>query len=402
MPPTDTDRGWYTEVEYRRYRRQQIPEGTDGRIRPIEPDPSRASVFDPDEQTDYCCNDWLKDFDGIEVFDDRIVVPRDTARAYGQQPSPDDSDCDDLLEHILLMLMSGMRIVETERGDAWHCPLIDKHRSIPKTVSDPSDTDPRPIYVRSPPGDDLDLLQQLYESRRRDNRTLLAIIVARDAATGTGKTTLAVQLAHSWDQNGWTADRATLDPNDYADQYTADDTPSQSVLLLDEAEQAADNRRSMSDQNVQISHLWATMRYREIYSLVTLPSAAMLDKRLKELADLRIVVHSRGVGVVYTTKIDDHDGEYMPKRLCRIRWDHADDDPEYQQLTDMKADRMDSYAANYAYGDEEGTGPSPDDIRKSYRKEVVETMIDNGHTQSEVADSLPDISDRSTVSRILD
>jgi len=145
--------------------------------------------------------------------------------------------------------------------------------------------DPRPVYVRVPPDHPMCELNRLIENRKQDNRTLLGSIVARDAATGTGKTTLAVQLAKTLDDNGWTADMATLDPDTYAEKYTSEETPKQSCLILDEAEQAADNRRSSSHGNVKLSHLWATMRYREIYSLTTLPSASMLDKRLKELAD---------------------------------------------------------------------------------------------------------------------
>jgi hypothetical protein len=159
----------------------------------------------------------------------------------------------------------------------------------------------------------------------------------------------------------------------------------------------------MSNQNVKLSHLWATMRFREIYSIITLPSASMLDKRLKELADLKIVVHNRGTAVAYKTKIDDHDGSYRAKRLCRLRWDSMDDDREYQRLTDKKAERMRNYADTFAYGGDDGDGDDldPEQAQRDYRLQVIERMSASGYTQEEIADALPDISDRSTVSKLL-
>jgi len=140
----------------------------------------------------------------------------------------------------------------------------------------------------------------------------------------------------------------------------------------------------------------------QIYSLTTLPSASMLDKRLKELADLYIVVVERGVAVVYQTKVDDTEGENYLRRLHRIRWQPLDDDPEYQKLTEKKAERMENYSENYAYGDDEEE-VDPDQVRHEAemekRNELIERMADLDFTQKEIADVVE--LDRSTVSRIL-
>lgn len=398
---TDSN-GWTAEVEARRHFRSKYPTSfRKHHLYPTGPDPARAEHFDPDgTHADYCLNDELKALDGLNVYDDRLVVPLEATRALSNRDADNDAHrtaLDDLLNDAFRK----MRIGETEKG-AFYCADAGK-RSPPHRTGDPDETDPRPIYLRLPRDHRLNKLHQLYRKRRDDGRTLLVIVIARDAATGTGKTTLACQLAKAWDTNGWTADRATLDPGTYADKYTDPDTPSKSVLLLDEAEQAADNRRSMSNQNVKLSHLWATMRFREIYSIITLPSASMLDKRLKELADVKIVVHNRGTAVAYKTKIDDHDGSYRAKRLCRLRWEPMDDDPQYQRLTDKKADRMRNYAETFSYGgdDADDDEADPDQIRRDYRRQVIERMSAAGYTQAEIADGLPDISDRSTVSKIL-
>jgi hypothetical protein len=399
----DTD-GWTTEVELRGNVRSRFPAADKNNIPyPAKPDPARAEHFNPDgTHSSYCYNDKLREMDEIDVYDDRIIVPLETCRRVNDKAEPGEMD---EFSHLMWRIFDKMRIMETEgRKGATRYQLghFKETDTTADRTTDPTETDPRPVYARLPTDHRKNELQKLYEQRRRDGRTLLVIIIARDAATGTGKTTLACQLAKSWDTHGWTADRATLDPGTYADKYTDDDTPKKSVLLLDEAEQAADNRRSMSGQNVKLSHLWATMRFREIYSIVTLPSASMLDKRLKELADVKIVVHNRGTAVAYKTKIDDHDGSYRAKRLCRLLWEPMDDDPEYQRLTEKKAERMRNYADTFAYGnDEDADEPDPKQIKHDYRRQVIERMSSGGWTQKEIANALPDISDRSTVSKIL-
>ncbi|MFB6198895.1 MAG: hypothetical protein ABEI52_11625, partial [Halobacteriaceae archaeon] len=136
----------------------------------------------------------------------------------------------------------------------------------------------------------------MWRSRQADNRDVKMLITARDAQTGTGKTTLAIQLAKWFDRHGWDTSKATLDGSEYVDRYT--DLEPGEVLVGDELEQMADSRRSMSEQNVTLTQFWSTMRAWQVSTVTTLPSVAMVDKRLKELADLRINVTRRGVGVI--------------------------------------------------------------------------------------------------------
>lgn len=396
--------GWTAEVELRSSVRSRFHE--DDRMHrpyPAKPDPARAEHFDPDGiHADYCHNDALREIEEIVVYDDRIVVPLDTCRRVDD--TAQEGEVDDF-SRLMWRIMDKMRIMETEpsRGTTrFNLGLWDHTNTTHTYTTDYRKTDPRPIYARLPKDHRKNELQKLYERRRRNGRTLLGIIIARDAATGTGKTTLACQLAKDWDTHGWTADRATLDPGTYADKYTDENTPKKSVLILDEGEQAADNRRSMSSQNVKLSHLWATMRFREIYSIVTLPSASMLDKRLKELADVKIVVHNRGTAVAYKTKIDDHSGEYRAKRLCRLRWDDLDDDPEYQRLTQKKADRMENYADSFSYGDDDADDDTPDpkNVRRDYRNDVLQDAYERTDLTQQQLANVFDLS-RSAVSKII-
>jgi hypothetical protein len=452
QPEEEVEYGWYAELELRGYMKREY-RGSD-HDHWVEPNMKRAQYWDPmdwpsgwvkerchirgnhgmgtrnrkhaplDEDHAYCrarpetYEQGLREWPYFEVYDDRVVVPLDVMEQLDDEPVGGHHYSDEFRKKIIQPLVAFMPVLENvNREHTGHGVEYDGKYDDFQTAGNMfmrndemeqyetlyvKRPDPRPIYVRVPPDHPMCELTRVYENRRRDGRTLLASIVARDAATGTGKTTLAVQLAQDWDQNGWTAEMATLDPDEYADKYTDEATPAQSCLLLDEAEQAADNRRSSSHQNVKLSHLWATMRYREIYSIITLPSASMLDKRLKELADLYIVVVERGVAVAYQTKVDDTEGENYLRRLHRVRWQPLDDDPEYQKLTDKKAERMENYSENYAYGDDEEE-VDPDQVRHEAemekRNELIERMADLDFTQQEIADVVE--LDRSTVSRIL-
>lgn len=448
-PEDGTDYGWYAEFELRGYMKREF-KGSDFDYW-VEPDLRRAQYYDPlnlsDDLVDKKCQKGtygisrgdpplktnhalcrehpesyeqrLREWPYFDVYDDRIVVPLEATEQLEDEPVDGHHYSDEFREKVLNPIAAHMVIFENfnrehpghgvdydgeydnfqtaynfyrDRGE------LDEYESL--YLSKP---DPRPVYVRVPPDHPMCELNRLIENRKRDNRTLLGSIVSRDAQTGTGKTTLAVQLAKTIDENGWTADMATLDPDEYAEMYTSEDTPKQSCIILDESEQAADNRRSSSHGNVKLSHLWATMRYREIYSLTTLPSASMLDKRLKELADLYIVVVERGVAVVYQTKVDDTEGENYLRRLHRVRWQPLDDDPEYQKLTDKKAERMENYGENYAYGDDAGEKIDPDKVRHEAemekRNELIQRMDELEYMQKEIAEVV-DL-DRSTISRIL-
>lgn len=208
-----------------------------------------------------------------------------------------------------------------------------------------------------------------YGDRRADERMVNVVVTARDSETGTGKTTLAVEMAHEWDEHGWSAEKGTLDPKEYQEMY--DEVEPGAVLILDEAEQAADNRRSMSDQNLTLSHLWATMRFKQVSSIITLPTVTMLDKRLKELADYRIHVVRRGLAKVYKVKVEDT-GEHQlfEKNTGWVRWGARDDDPEYRRLSEKKAERM----RGYEVGGSDEEEVDVEAVRRERRNELIRSM----------------------------
>jgi len=238
-------------------------------------------------------------------------------------------------------------------------------------------------------------LHELYEKRRSEGRSLAAVIVARDNATGTGKTTLALQLAKKWSREEWSAEeRATNRSWEYREMVR--NAPAGSVLLADEIGQMFDSRRSMSESNVQASQDWQMLRFRELITLATLPGTSFLDKRLRQLADVLILATRRGHARVYLLKSDDATGEPFREHKCNVEWGALDDDPEYQKVEEMKADRFEE-----RFGDAEEEAVSEEELeaaRREGRNETIRKLATDGFTQVDIAEALE--LDQSTVSRI--
>jgi len=157
----------------------------------------------------------------------------------------------------------------------------------------------------------------MYRKRRKQNRDLKIIITSRDSQTGTGKTTLALWLALHFDVHGFGPDQVTLHPREFLKLYKQNTAGS--VIIMDEAEQL-DARRSMSQKNVDFWNLWQTMRYRQITSILTLPTRSALDKRGLELSDIWIQVTERGFARVHEVGVGDYDGQTQPTLIESIEF----------------------------------------------------------------------------------
>lgn len=193
------------------------------------------------------------------------------------------------------------------------------------------------------------------------------VIVTASSETGVGKTTLAVSLALLWDQHGWTADKAAVaDAKEYAYKY--DNLPPGSVLILDEAEKAADGRRAMSHGNVDISQAFAAKRYLQIFGILTAPSKSWVDKRLgASAADYWIQALEgesggiKGEAKVYRLKEQEHYETYYTEKTETISWPILDGTDAFDNLDDIKTDRLSGEVkSNYIHRKE------VDDIRENY------------------------------------
>jgi hypothetical protein len=231
-----------------------------------------------------------------------------------------------------------------------------------------------------------------YLSRLTAGRDLKVMITAA-AETGVGKTTLAFALALLWDQQGWTTEKATLDPGEHNALY--DKVEPGSVLLLDEAEQAVDRRRAMSDAVRDVGIDFATKRYRQVFGIITAPSKGWLDERISvDSMDYWIQAQEtdtgkpKGEAKVYRLREEEHyEREYTTKTEI-ISWPVLDDHPEFQRLEQMKIDRMEGQTKRRYVPREE-----VEELKANYwnkatkeaRFHIVRSMYEHGLTQGKIS-----------------
>lgn len=235
------------------------------------------------------------------------------------------------------------------------------------------------------------------------------VIVTAASETGVGKTTLAASLAIILDQHGWTAEKAAVaDAAEYSRKY--DEVDEGSVLLLDEAEKAADARRGMTKESVEISQSFATKRYQQVFGMLTAPSKGWVDNRLgSDSADYWVQAQQtdmgrvKGEAIVYRLKNNEHYGEDYTNREEVIHWPILDWHEEFQKLDRYKRELLESdKETSYIHKDDVA------DIKKQVRREaktdveqsVLSRMKDADFTQKEMGTVLG--VSQSTVSRRLE
>lgn len=231
-----------------------------------------------------------------------------------------------------------------------------------------------------------------YLTRMAVGRDLRLYITAA-AETGVGKTTLAYALALLWDIWGWQAEKATLDPKEYSAKY--DIVPPGSALILDEAEQALDKRRSMKQEQVDVGHDFATKRYRQVVGILTLPSRNWMDDRVAEdMADYWIQAletdkgKPKGDARVYRLRNNEHYETNYTDKTETITWPVMDDQAEFRKLERKKARRMEGAdRSKYVHRDE------VEQIKENYwnkatkmtRYHIVKAMAEFGISQTDIS-----------------
>jgi len=191
-----------------------------------------------------------------------------------------------------------------------------------------------------------------------------------------------VWLALNWHQHGFDVSKATLEPQSYIDRYL--ETMPGEVLIMDEAEQL-DSRRSMSNTNVEFADRWQQLRYRQVDSILTLPTSSALDKRLEELADIWINVIDRGLAEVYKTTVNDRSKEINQIPLQTITWPDISDHEVKLQL-DAKKKKKNEQQNERAKKEEEAVDPAK--VKKQTRDEYMKAVYrETDLTQRDVADA---------------
>lgn len=261
-----------------------------------------------------------------------------------------------------------------------------------------------------------------YLTRYENGRDMHTAITAA-SETGVGKTTLGFNIAMLLDFTGWTVEQATLDPAEYAhlydkkvycDKHADRDDVDLAVfercpdcqyymspgswLIGDEWEQAVDARTSMSKANREASHQVATKRYRQIFSIYTLPSKSWMDNRFSDDAiDYWIQAHEteegkpEGRATVYRVKNNEHAGTSYTEKVESITWPIVDSHPEFQKLQRLKKERMEgNVRRTYIHRDEfeEAKKNFWNKATKKSRYHIVKAMAKDGIAQTRISDIL--------------
>jgi len=175
----------------------------------------------------------------------------------------------------------------------------------------------------------------------------------------------------------------TLHPREFPDLYK--NNPVGSVIIMDEAEQL-DARRSMSQKNIDFWNLWQTMRYRQITSILTLPTRSALDKRGLELCDIWIQVTARGHARVHQIGVGDYDGQTKPVLVETIEFPDVTYLPVKDAVDDKKIQLVEE---GEEFIESEAESLDPDKLRKDERDSVIRSIHENADvTHKQLAESI--------------
>ena len=246
-----------------------------------------------------------------------------------------------------------------------------------------------------------DLMHGIYGPRQGGARI---IIDAENAATGAGKTGLAVYLARvlskafGYDLEN---DDLTLSGGHYLDRWREHPGAEQpSVLILDElaAAGAGNARRSMSTQNVELGSAWQLMRKKRIVSIVTLPHWAKADKTMRQQADYRLWCRERPIGYFQPYKVGSafDDGSISTKGyddVDRIGFPDMDQfgDPFYDYVSEQKDELLNSEyfdADRLRDPEDDEDNLTPEEAARQEKIKIAQRKRDKGDTVRAIADDI--------------
>lgn len=286
-------------------------------------------------------------------------------------------------------------------------PVASSGYSEPQVRTDDLDLGPSEIWATRPAFQRSKFFAE-FLNRLVTGRDMNVIITA-GGETGVGKTTLAAALAMMMDQHGWTFDKAAVaDPIKYDQKY--DEVPPGSVLILDEAEKAADARQGQRKEIVELTQSFATKRYKQVFSILTAPSKSWIDKRLGgDSADYWIQCQQtdlgriKGKASIYRMKENEHGNDNYSKFVEFIEWPNLDWDNEYQKLDERKVELLESdeETHSWVHRDEfdEKLERAKREAKREKRNELIKRLYSSPDiSQTEIANAV-DIS-QSQVSKI--
>lgn len=252
-------------------------------------------------------------------------------------------------------------------------------------------------------------LTELYNKRVKQNQDLFVIVSDYHNRRGTGKTVASLRLAHALDRTdeGVTFDKTTLSVEEITDAYV--DQPKGSALVLDEAEAGVSKYEAGTATNKAIRRLISMGRIEEKYVVMNLPNSGEMDRDLKALADVWILVTARGTAQCNILGWNPWEQHPTTAAQHPFAWGDIPKDSYlrdvYNKLSDEKRMQLrDGEGTNYVPADEVGEriDKARETTEKKLRNQWIKAVYEKYDiTQQEIADlDTVDLS-RSSVANIL-
>jgi hypothetical protein len=250
---------------------------------------------------------------------------------------------------------------------------------------------------------------KFYKKRARKNMDLFVVVSDQHNRRGTGKSVVSLRLAHTLDRSGTDVQPAqtTLSVPELRDAYT--DLPRGASLVLDEAEAGVSKYEAGTRTNKAIRKLVSMGRIEEKTVIMNLPNSGAMDRDLKALADVWVLVQSRGQAQVNILGYNPWEDHPIVRAQESLEWadiptDHYLRDV-YNALTREKRARLrgDGDEVDLVRGDEveRRVERAREEARREARNEILRELYERQDDlrHRDLADAV-DVS-RSTVSNIL-
>lgn len=180
------------------------------------------------------------------------------------------------------------------------------------------------------------LYQEWRDQVIRDDNDFIVAIAASSQTTisGTGKTTLAIQLAQQFDNSdtGFDAEKkASLDSEHIAEDLYPD-LPQQSAIVFDEAQgtlgsEGVDSRKAMANAVIRMARAAATFRYKQHSLVIVAQSTQWLDSRMMDLIDRLVLIQEKKPDDEYARAIVfDHYRDDLPSNSSASEYTPAIED----------------------------------------------------------------------------
>jgi hypothetical protein len=187
-------------------------------------------------------------------------------------------------------------------------------------------------------------LDNLYDRRVRQNSDLVVVVSDWHNRRGTGKTVASLKLAQALDRTdeGITKGKVSLSPEEIRESYA--EQPKGSALVLDEAEAGISNRSAMSNVNKTMRKIMSMGRIEEKYLVLNAPASSHIDKSVKELADVWVLVQRKGRALVHFLEYQPYSNKALTRKEQSFEWDDIERGTHlrevYNYLTKEKQGRI--------------------------------------------------------------